>query len=329
MDKKYLLIYHAEDNDGVFSCAIIYNYLTIELHVKPKDIVFEGATYKAIADLYNSEDDIINLKEEYTNIIMTDISFNNVKIMQYLKKHFGHNFIWIDHHAPIIKESHQQGFDDIEGLRDTTRSAILNAYKYLYDPFDEKYNNKTLPEYFRILSGWDSFTYEQEGYSLDYVRNVNVGTNITFKLNITAIIEVVNKILNDNDYGEYIIDGLYDKGQSINEYEDEKNRQLIDNYGDYTWTVDGRPACALFLQGPSSSLIFESCLPHTKNGIVFKRDKYGYWVISLYNTKREYDKEFHCGEYLKKTYKGGGHAGAAGCTILEKQFVKILNAHKI
>ena len=35
MDKKYLIIYHKEDNDGVFSGAIFYNYLITELKINP------------------------------------------------------------------------------------------------------------------------------------------------------------------------------------------------------------------------------------------------------------------------------------------------------
>ena len=45
--------------------------------------------------------------------------------------------------------------------------------------------------------------------------------------------------------------------------------------------------------------------------------------LSLYNTNRD-DHSFHCGDYLKKNYGGGGHEGAAGAQITETQFIKIL-----
>ena len=59
-----------------------------------------------------------------------------------------------------------------------------------------------------------------------------------------------------------------------------------------------------------------------KNGIIFKRNNNSTWTISLYNINDEDD--FDCGKYLKNTYKGGGHKGAAGCTVKESKFIKIL-----
>ena len=73
--------------------------------------------------------------------------------------------------------------------------------------------------------------------------------------------------------------------------------------------------------------MFESCKDYSDNGIIFKRNQDTTWTISLYNTNNE--DEFHCGEYLKKKYKGGGHKGAAGCTISEKKFLKILKNKRI
>ena len=49
--------------------------------------------------------------------------------------------------------------------------------------------------------------------------------------------------------------------------------------------------------------------------------------MSLYNTKDE--DEFHCGKYCKEHYKGGGHKGAAGCQITQKQMLKILKTKEI
>ena len=146
-DKKYLIIYHKEDNDGLFSMAIIFNYLIHELHVDKKNIDLFGADYNDMKRIcsdkgVDKKNTIDKFMEDYTNIIMTDISFNDAKVMKKLYKKLGSNFCWIDHHTPIIKESFVQKFDSCTGLRDTHRSAILNAYKYFYDVFDEQYNTK-------------------------------------------------------------------------------------------------------------------------------------------------------------------------------------------
>ena len=70
-------------------------------------------------------------------------------------------------------------------------------------------------------------------------------------------------------------------------------------------------------------MVFVSVKDKFTNGIVFKNQKDGTWAVSLYNTNGD-DNSFHCGEYMKKTYGGGGHEGAAGAQISESQFIKIL-----
>ena len=51
MDDKYLIIYHKEDNDGLFSMAIIYNYLTEEKHINRNMISLFGADYNMMENI--------------------------------------------------------------------------------------------------------------------------------------------------------------------------------------------------------------------------------------------------------------------------------------
>ena len=92
-DNKYLILYHKEDNDGLFSMAIIFNYLTHEFHVDRKNIDLFGADFNDMkricsdkgADEKNTIDEFM---EDYANIIMTDISFNDVNVMKKLYYRF-------------------------------------------------------------------------------------------------------------------------------------------------------------------------------------------------------------------------------------------------
>ena len=128
--KKYLVIYHKEDNDGVFSGALFYDYLINQIGCKLEDLCFLGADYNMLAQ-FAKDNTVEDLHQKFENIIITDVSFNDVSYMKKLWKEFGNNFTWCDHHAPIIKASFENHFDDIPGIRDTTRSAILNVWKYL------------------------------------------------------------------------------------------------------------------------------------------------------------------------------------------------------
>ena len=350
--KEYLIIYHKEDNDGLFSAAIFYDYLTRVLKFKLEDLCFIGADYNDLAK-FQKENKVEDLHKDFKHIIMTDISFNDAKYMKKLWKEFGSDFIWCDHHAPIIKSSFELKFDDVPGVRETNRSAILCAYKYLYDPFDDDYNDKRVPELLRILSAWDSWSYEREGYDFEFVRRVNKA--VTYKYNFElgkikvlvseliqvhqnneplgfadVVVDVVYKMFKEKD----LIDNLLNTGNIIADVEDQNMENIIKNDGDNDWKLcfedeDDhkiyRKACAIFMQGATSSIMFK-CLKNTDidHGIVFKHKANGNWTVSLYNIRE--DNCVHCGEYLKKKYNGGGHKGAAGCTITESQFIKILKS---
>ena len=350
MDKKYLIIYHKEDNDGVFSGAIFYNYLINYLNIENKKIHLLGADYNELSYFMENHKDIKNLHDNYENIIMTDISFNNSKYMKSIYKEFGNNFIWCDHHAPIIKESERLKFSDCPGIRNTSKSAILCVYEFLYDQFNINYNkiernkpipeyNREFPEFFRILSGWDSWSYEQEGYSNDWCRHINKGTTVEFGLDFNKVLSVVSYIIDiyqkglDIRYENDLINNMYKLGKQLNDYDDLTMKNIIKTSGDCSWKVrfddkdKGRPlyhsACAIFHQGATNSLMFKSLERKGINhGLVFKHQPDGNWVLSMYNIS-EYEWT-HCGEFLKERYNGGGHKGAAGCTLTEDQFINIL-----
>ena len=351
MNKRYLLIYHKEDNDGVFSGALFYHYLINELNVEKENITLMGADYNLLS-YYAASHSPKDLKEIYDSIIMTDISFNS-EYMKELYNEYNANFIWCDHHKPIIDASQKYHFSDCPGIRNTQKSAILCAYEFLYDPFNECYSSVNkhqhflFPELFRALSGWDSWSYEREGYEFDYVRNVNKGVTYTLKLDFNKVLEQVSKIIhiyvNNPGYDNVLeetnfIKHMHDIGKTLNEYDDNVMADIIKNSGDCSWKVVindeeidhyiEHSACAIFYQGATNSTMFKSLKTKGINhGIVFKRQADGNWVLSMYNIN-EYEW-LHCGEFLKEKYGGGGHKGAAGCTLTENQFIDILKCKTI
>ena len=340
--EKYLIIYHREDNDGLFSGSIMYDYLIHKLNIDPENIDRLPADYNILAE-FSKEMKVEELHQKYMSIIMVDISFNDWKYMKKLYKEFNTDFVWCDHHAPIIHLSQENHFDDIPGVRDTNRSAILNVWKYLYDQFDEDYNKRAVPEYLRILSAWDSWTYEREELDFEFCRNVNKGTTIKLNLDMNEILPIIRDLVeiyvDGKNKFEFSMDELikdFDEyGKILNRYDDIVMQNILNESGDKEWQLDlsdeeiavtkFRKACAIFHQGQSSSALFYSLRetnPELKNVIVFKHQNNNNWVISLYNI---YDNDtFHCGDFLRDKYSGGGHKGAAGCTLTQEQFIKIL-----
>ena len=351
MQKRFLIIYHNEDNDGLFSAALFLDYLMSKLHVDRSNIHLLGANYNTLKEFFD-ENPVDELHSKYGTIIMTDISSNDPNVMYQLYKEFDSDFIWCDHHKPIIDASYKYNFDSCSGVRNINKSAILCAYEYLYDQLNEKYSQihtntdaKVFPEFFRILSAWDSWSYEREGYGKEYVRNINKGTTVEFGLDIDKVLKVVHHIVGiydsglDSRYEDDLISSMHQLGKSLNSYDDKTMDNIIKTSGDCSWKVDlgsmnGEKdpsyikACAIFHEGASNSLMFKSLKDSGIDiGLVFKHQPNGNWVLSMYNV----DDNFwlHCGEFLKERYNGGGHKGAAGCTLNEKQFIKILQERKL
>ena len=109
----------------------------------------------------------------------------------------------------------------------------------------------------------------------------------------------------------------------------EANKKIIADYGDGGWLIENtnRKCIVVFIQGQTSSIMFDSVKHLYSNAAVFKRTPTGDWVMSLYNTNK--NDTFHCGEYLKEKYNGGGHQGASGCTLSESKFLKMLKTKTI
>ena len=336
--KQYLIIYHCEDNDGVCSAAIIKNYLINTLSVDPADIELLSGTYNGLAKIVTNED-YLDWPNQYAHIIITDISFDE-KMMVWITKTYGDKFTWFDHHLPIIKASVANNFDHVNGIRDTNHSAIWNVYKYLYDPFMER----EFPYVVDMLSSWDSWSYVREGKNQDTVRTFNTGFTITSELKVKWYMKNIDWVLCEEDPSEdefsKFINDIMDTGKREIDRQDKANEELIRVSGDKTWTVNGIPAIMVCTSGATNSLMFKSL--QVKNvtesdirvAAVFKHCNSGEWVLSLYNiydyagdkTNKFY---FHGGEYLKLKYNGGGHEGAAGCTISIDRFYLMLKSKKI
>lgn len=328
MNKKYLIIYHREDNDGVISGAMAYNYIKKNCG-NDTYIDTMGSDYN---DLKQVDKDTINYwHEKYDNVLLLDVSFNDLHMMKYIYDVFGTHFTWVDHHKPVIDASYKMKFSEANGLRDVNNCTIINLWRYLYDFMNQKWNKNDVPELWRVLSGWDSWSFAREGYTKEYCYNVNKGVLIECNLEFEKMLKFENKVQTiheEQSDDTELIKTLYDNGALINDYELSQFKELIKNSGDFTWTVNDVPTIVLFRQGSSNSMFFESYKnTEYRHAVVFKRNPNTTWSFSLYNINDE--EEFHCGEYLNKKYKGGGHKGAAGCVIDEKQFKKLLKTKQI
>lgn len=327
MDKKALVIFHNEDNDGFLSCAICERH--IEQNLKDVETITRlGVTYSDLDRMiveYGGEECVINYFDKYDYIFMLDISFNNILMMSMIAKKLIVKMVWIDHHKAIIDNSVREGFDNLNGMRDTNYSTMNLCYQYFF-PFEE------IPKMICMLSYYDSWTFRRHGYREDEVSALNlsvtdyvVNDDYDRTINVKDIYESWNAakflIMACGESKKFYLNEFLHDGYKIYNHEKLYNAKLVKDYAELDWTLNGESCAMLIMQGSTHSNLFESLDGKVKHGIVFKK-KFDKWMVSCYNIGNQ---EMHIGKYLSEIYGGGGHQGAGGCTISNETFLKLLS----
>lgn len=342
MNNKVLIIYHSEDNDGIVSGVLCK--ISVENTFSDKKIVCQGYTYAQLSKLilkYKSVKDFAKkLHCEYSELIMTDISFNETDVMKSLYNEFGETFYWFDHHTPAIKTSEEKGYDHIPGFRvHGTCSAIKCVWEYLFNKLYSDSDTERIPKFLNALSAYDSWNWDQHGVTFDFCNCVNKGFNIESENDFDktyAIIKVLIENLDKNNiniptvHEQQLLMKCYTTGKTLIGANSISNKALLERWGDCSFILDnGEKSCVLFTQNETNSDTFKTLRESdVKHGVVFRRiPNSGDYTLSLYNINS--DDTFNCGEYLKKKYNGGGHKGAGGATILKEQFNQIMLSKSI
>lgn len=306
-------------------------------------------------------------KKQYTHVIAADISFNETDVMFSLYNKYKENFAWFDHHKAAIasSENAESPFYEAAGLRDTSTSALMLVYHYFYGTgycHSLCQSMQTAPEMLRLLAGYDSWqpkTHLIE--SLDRALAFTKGFEHEIKMTIAAAVryaafalynsiiynEYENSLKELKETDEAAYENILQHADCVNQYLDmgrdriERDgnviidtqkqmwKQSVQQFGDYSFTVNGERCCALFSQMAANSKMFDCVSDKGVDYVaVFKRTPESKWVLSLYNTCC-YGSKFCVGTYLKERYGGGGHPGAGGATLGSEQFEAIMASRNI
>lgn len=333
-----LVIYHKEDNDGACSAGIIKAFL--ERYSKVGHIQFLGATYADLANIWGTDGipDIVEWRELYDTIFMVDISFNDPLAMDQLHTWHGDSFIWCDHHKPAIEVSEEYDYGKTSGIRRTDQSALANVWDYMVGLFDPKTKDGNgflkrvrISKELVMLSDYDSWTwsrkpeYEDETIQ-EEMFNFNTGMTEISNLNPEWFADWVGLWLDGKyiKYSKFATDA-YTQGALIRKLDGKRIRKAIEEHGNMNWILAGsRKCCMVFTTEHMNSQAFDNISnPEIRNGATLKYNACNdCWTMSLYNLDN--DNEFDCGVYLKEHYGGGGHKGAAGCTLSNEQVSNLM-----
>ena len=184
---------------------------------------------------------------------------------------------------------------------------------------------KSVPDILRCLSAWDSFTFQKEGFDKEDAHAVSVYltwlTNLSVK-DTKNIFFSNPTTIHSNSLLRYCII----HGKAMLQEMDKENETLVKNKGKKWKLKNGRRVISLEHYGARSSEMFKSVKDVHQNGIVYRKVD-GAYSISLYNLNE--DDNFHCGEYLRDNYNGGGHQGAGGCTLSIEEMEKIFRNKRL
>lgn len=263
---------------------------------------------------YDKEPVIEGYKEGDT-VIITDYSLTNDQYRQILAK-IGDsgNLIWCDHHITAIDRYGKEPDLCLKGIRSTKYCGAVLTYLYLETDLDTEDVEKMsydqimfrVPEYLRYVDAWDTWKLDVPYRQNAEYLNIAVGSRLSIPL-----IGEVKDCLRD-----YI-----DIGKRYVEFRDDWAKQFREKYM-FDVEIDGelfgyndRLKMAILNLGCANSTYFGDNI-----------DKFDVCMTICFN-----GKNFICSFYSNKDYidcskaashfGGGGHKGAAGCTLADSKFL--------
>lgn len=336
--KRILVIYHREDNDGACSAGIVDAFHKKFMLEGNYSVKFKGVNYADLSRYWKEYETASENMQGYPKpkmldwigydeVYMLDISFNEPAAMEFMFEQLKEHFVWCDHHKPIIELSKEWRFGSANGIRRTDQSALMNTWYFLCEEFDlpdAKASNEMIK-----LSDYDSWAWTRKTeYDNDQARenlfDLNVGITHRSNLNPKWFSDWIFNWLDSefsyrNAAGEVHYHTACEAqifGHQARELDKKRTDRAVASNGDCTWRLrNGESVCVLFTTERMNSMSFGAVTDKSvRYGAVIKYDaKNDNWTLGLYNFSD--DDKFDCGEYLKQWYNGGGHPGAAGCTL--------------
>ena len=269
-----ICIYHSRDLDGWMSAAIV--------KLKFPKVELIGWDYGV---------PIPNLA--FQEIIMVDVSFPKEVMIDNRNR-----VTWIDHHNSAIIESEQNGYDNVDGIRDPKFAACELTWQFFFP-------DEPMPEIVRLLGRYDCFGHkgtDEELKVLDFQygsRSCISNPEEAFGF-LIACRQFEQDILEHN-----ICDDIQSGGKFIYRYLCTEAQQT---YSKRFTVMFDTYKFAMVNQERFNPINF---------GIDYHKDGYdgfacawynkGKWMYSLYNDDGKVDCSDVC-----KSRGGGGHKGASG-----------------
>ena len=305
MAKQFGIITH-HDADGQVGALVAYMHLEARYDVEPDDveIIVDDLTGNVSFESMYGKKEVIIVDHPYVP-----------ELEGYVE-----NIYWFDHHGPMVND---ERYKNVPGLRSITMAGCELAYLYLFNPeyvdyvrnypantrADDRINDMRdiaprLVYYIGDNDNWDKKTG-------DHGWNAFIGANS---------LPTIDKDFNTwYKFTEHFWDNKYvyaleQYGEACNLFIKTSCEKQVANRA-FECTFTGYPdAKAIALNTDMrGSNTFDSVKGQYEIGIVFFIGKGGKYTVNVYNLTGD-ESKFDLGTACKKL-GGGGHKGAAGCTV--------------
>lgn len=294
--RRYLIIFHRIDYDGLCSMAITKKAIS----EKYPDSIIETLGFNYGDDLPNLD----SLIAVYDCIFLVDICLPK-EAMKILKS--SGKVIWLDHHITQITESESEGYSDIPGLRINGTAACEICWKWFFP-------NNPIPMAVLYLSHYDTWKHDTFDWD-NVILPFQYGLRTIYSLDAAKFYNELDKIFTTADE-------IIKMGTGILQYLGNSWKGSVKGYA-FPVLVDNKYNGICMLTSTFGSSQFESVKNQYDCYVCVNRKGPDYYNISIYVNDR---CDFNSGEYMKANYNGGGHAKAAGGSLNLEQFVRLISA---
>ncbi len=207
---------------------------------------------------------------------------------------------WINHHKTSIDEATREGFLALGGQRlEIGKAGCELTWEWMFP-------DRAMPTAVWFLGRYDVWQHQESAYILPFQYGMRQFEDTT--PNNTALWQ---ELFSDN---QSAVMPIVCTGETILNYESKQNAKFCKGFAFETELNGFTAICAN--RGFSNSKLFDSVYDESKHHLMIQFSRqFGVWNVSLYSTRQDVD----CG-IIAKSYRGGGHKGAAGFQCQELPF---------
>ena len=300
--KRIAIIYHKSDFDGICSYAIVRSQLEVNLAMAKERF--------QITPMPWDRGDKVPDTKGYHDVYVLDICLP-IDAMYEIKQNA--HLVWIDHHATSIEQMKLTLMDNIDGIRELGVGACELTWRYMH-------KKDKCPRFVLLLSAYDVWdkmrlNWEQDTLPFQYGMRNRYGLD-------------AEKFFKEFYWYTEDIKEIIAEGKTILKYIRQSGNTGAQNYG-FDVTVGGDMKGLAILTDQGGSAPYEENAKKRKAEVIVLLNRMGddKYKVSCYCPMGKPRK--HLGNYLRDTYGGGGHEGAAGAVIDRRKFVQIITERKI